>query len=71
MERLANRDPAPLEFHMHHRKAVDENRDIVAILVPCSLVRSHLVLMDHLQGVHVDILLVDERDILRAPVVAP
>ena len=67
VERLPDGHPTPLQFHMNQRKAVDQNRHIVAVIMPCAVRLLHLVLVDDLQAVVVDVLLVDQRDILELP----
>ena len=55
VERLPDGHPAPLQFHMNQRKAVDQNRHIVAIIMPRTVRLLHLVLVDDLQSVVVDL----------------
>jgi len=63
---------------VHQRQAVDQHRHVVTVRArrtASALVRTlapgHLVLVDDLEPVVVDIRLVDERDVLGRPVVAP
>ena len=54
---------------MNQRKAVDQNRHIVAIIMPRTVRLLHLVLVDDLQAVVVDVLLVDQRDIFGTAII--
>ena len=54
---------------MNQRKAVDQNRHIVAVIMPCAVCLFYLILVDDLQAVVVDILLVDQRDIFGAAII--
>ena len=54
---------------MNQRKAVDQNRHIVAIIMPCAVCLFYLILVDDLQAVVVDVLLVDQRDIFGAAII--
>ena len=69
VERLPDGHPAPLQFHMNQRKAVDQNRHIVAIIMPRTVRLLHLVLVDDLQAVVVDVLFVDQCDIFGAAII--
>ena len=69
VERLPDGHPAPLQFHMNQRKAVDQNRHIVAVIMPCTVCLFYLVLIDDLQAVVVDVLFVDQRDIFGAAII--
>ena len=69
VERLPDGHPAPLQFHMNQRKAVDQNRHIVAVIMPCAVCLLHFILVDDLQAVVVDVLLVDQRDIFGAAII--
>ena len=66
---LPDGHPAPLQFHMNQRKAVDQNRHIIAVIMPCAVCLLHLVLVDDLQAVVVDILLVNQRDIFGTAII--
>ena len=67
VERLAQAHAAPLELYVHERKAVHEDRHVVAVLVR-ALVR--LVLVHHLEAVPVDMVPVQEVDVLIRAVIA-
>ena len=54
---------------MNQRKAVDQNRHIVAIIMPCAVCLFYLILVDDLQAVVVDVLLVDQRDIFGTAII--
>ena len=54
---------------MNQRKAVDQNRHIVAVIMPYAVRLLHLVLVDDLQSVVMDVLLVDQRDIFGAAII--
>ena len=69
VERLPDGHPAPLQFHMNQRKAVDQNRHIVAIIMPRTVRLLHLVLVDDLQAVVMDVLFVDQRDIFGTSII--
>ena len=69
VECLPDGHPAPLQFHMNQWKAVDQNRHIVAIIMPRTVRLLHLILVDDLQAVVMDVLLVDQRDIFGTAVI--
>ena len=69
VERLPDGHPAPLQFHMNQRKAVDQNRHIVAVIMPRTVCLLHLILVDDLQAVIVDVLFVDQRDIFGTAII--
>ena len=54
---------------MNQRKAVDQNRHIVAIIMPRTVRLLHLVLVDDLQAVVVDVLFVDQCDIFGTAII--
>ena len=54
---------------MNQRKAVDQNRHIVAIIMPCAVCLFYLILVDDLQAVVMDVLLVDQRDIFGTSII--
>ena len=54
---------------MNQRKAVDQNRHIVAVIMPCAVCLFYLILVDDLQAVVVDVLLVDQRDIFGTAII--
>ena len=54
---------------MNQRKAVDQNRHIVAIIMPRTVRLLHLVLVDDLQAVVVDVLFVDQCDIFGTSII--
>ena len=39
---------APLEFDMHQRQSVDQNRHVITIVVPGTLIFTNHILIDHL-----------------------
>ena len=56
---------------MDHGQTIDENGDVVTIVIPGPItLGTHLVLVDDLETVVVDIALVNELDILRSTVIA-
>lgn len=67
---LADGHAAALELDMHKRQAVDQHGYIISVIVPCASRRGHLVLVDDLQAVIVDVLLVDQHDIAGCAVIA-
>ena len=69
VERLPDGHPAPLQFHMNQWKAVDQNRHIIAVIMPCAVCLFYLILVDDLQAVVVDVLLVDQRDIFGTAII--
>ena len=69
VERLPDGHPAPLQFHMNQRKAVDQNRHIVAVIMPCAVCLFYLILIDDLQAVVVDVLFVDQCDIFGTSII--
>ena len=66
---LPDGHPTPLQFHMNQRKAVDQNRHIVAVIMPRTVRLLYLILVDDLQAVVVDVLLVDQRDIFGTAII--
>ena len=66
---LPDGHPAPLQFHMNQRKAVDQNRHIVAIIMPRAVCLFYLILVDDLQSVVMDVLLVDQRNVFGAAII--
>ena len=69
VERLPDGHPAPLQFHMNQRKAVDQNRHIVAVIMPRTVCLLHFILVDDLQTVVVDVLFVDQCDIFGTAII--
>ena len=69
VERLPDGHPAPLQFHMNQRKAVDQNRHIIAVIMPCAICLFYLILVDDLQAVVVDVLFVDQRDVFGTSII--
>ena len=57
VECLPDGHPTPLQLHMNQRKAVDQNRHIVAVIMPRTVCLLHFILVDDLQAVIVDVLL--------------
>ena len=55
---------------MHHREAVDEDGDVIAVVVPCAVALADLILIEHLNKIVVDVLFVDEGDVFGGAVVA-
>ena len=54
---------------MNQRKAVDQNRHIIAIIMPRTVRLLHLILVDDLQAVVMDVLLVDQCDIFGTAII--
>ena len=54
---------------MYQRKAVDQHRHIIAVIVPGSLLLAHLILVDDLETVVVDVLLIDEGNVLGCTII--
>ena len=69
VERLPDGHPASLQFHMNQRKAVDQNRHIVAVIMPRTVCLLHFILVDDLQTVIVDVLFVDQRNIFGTAII--
>ena len=69
VERLPDGHPTPLQFHMNQRKAVDQNRHIVAVIMPRAVCLFYLILVDDLQSVVMDVLLVDQRNVFGASII--
>lgn len=55
---------------MDEGQAVDQDGDIIAVLVLCAGIGSHLVLIDDLQAVVVDVLFVNKGDVFGAAVIS-
>ena len=66
---LPDGHPAPLQFHMNQRKAVDQNRHIIAVIMPCAVCLFYLILVDDLQAVVMDVLFVDQCDIFGTAII--
>lgn len=71
VEGLPDGHAPALELDMYQRQAVDQHRHIIAVIVACPLLLAHLILVDDLETVVVDVLLVNERDIFGGAVVPP
>ena len=69
VERLPDGHAPPLEFNMHHRQAVDQNRHIIAVVVGRALLFGNSILVDDLQAVVVDVLFIEQRDVFAAAVI--
>ena len=54
---------------MNQRKAVDQNRHIISVIMPCAVCLFYLILVDDLQAVVVDVLFVDQRDVFGAAII--
>jgi hypothetical protein len=65
VEGLADGHAALLQLHLHQRQAIDQDGHVVAVGVAARL----LELLDHLHLVAGDVLLVQQIDVLDAPVV--
>ena len=71
IESFTNLHATPFQFNMHHRKAIDKYRNIIAVIMPCTLCLSYLILIDNLNKIVVYIILVDQGDILACAVITP
>lgn len=69
VESLPDGHASALELDMYQGQAVDQHRHIVAVVVLGPLLLAHLILVDDLEPVIVDVLLVDEGDVLGGAVV--
>ena len=69
IECLADLHPAPLQLQMHQRQPVYQDRHVIAIVIGSPILLPILILMNHLQAVIMDLLFINERDILRRPVI--
>ena len=69
VEGLPDGHAPALELDMYQGQAVDQHRHIVAVVVLGPLLLAHLILVDDLEAVVVDVLLVDEGDIFGGAVV--
>ena len=65
VEGLAHSHPALLEFHLHHRQSVHQDRHVIPILARARLLK----LVDHLQFVACRVALVHEVNVLQSAVV--
>ena len=63
VERLPDNHTTPFQFHMNHREAIDQDRHIIAVAVPCSLVLADSILIDDLKEIVMDVFLVDQGDV--------
>ena len=61
VESLLDSHPSALQFDMHQGQTIDQYRYVVAILM-CTIL--HLILIDDLQTIVIDIRLVNELDVL-------
>ena len=66
VERLLDRHAPPLQFDLHQRQAVDQNRHIIPGRMAAALL---LELVKHLEAVAVNMYLVDETNVLRRAIV--
>ena len=69
VERFPDGHPAPLQFHMNQWKAVDQKRHIIAVIMPRTVRLLHLVLVDDLQAVVMDVLFIDQCDIFGTAII--
>ena len=84
IKRLTNRNPSAFQFNMNQGQTIYQYRHIVAIIVLCAVLFTkhmaqatlsaacsgiHLVLVDDLQTVIMDIFLIHECDVLRRAIV--
>ena len=69
IERLADSNAPPLQFHMHQREAVDQNSHVIAVIMLCALCLADLILIDDLQEIIVDVLLINQRDVLGCAII--
>ena len=69
IEGFAEGNAPALELNMHKGQAVDEDRNIVAIIMAGTLGLADLILIDDLQDIVMDILLIDEENVLGHAVV--
>ena len=69
VESLPDGHAPALELDMYQGQAVDQHRHIVAVVVLGPLLLAHLILVDDLEAVVVDVLLVDEGNVLGGAVV--
>ena len=68
VEGLLDGHAPALQFDMHQRQTVHQYRHVVAVLMGTV---GHLILVDYLQAVVVDVGLVDELDVLRRAIIQP
>ena len=54
---------------MNQWKAVDQNRHIIAVIMPRAVCLFYLILVDDLQSVVMDVLLVDQRNVFGASII--
>ena len=54
---------------MNQWKAVDQNRHIIAVIMPCAICLFYLILVDDLQAVVMDVLFVDQCDIFGTAII--
>ena len=66
IERLTQINTTALQFHMHHRQTVHQDRHVI----PIGVGSLSLVLVDDLQTVVVDVVLVDQDNVLGRTIVA-
>lgn len=71
VEGLPDGHAPALELNMYQGQTVDQHRHIVAVVVARPLCLAHLILVDDLETVVVDVLLVDEGDIFGGAVIPP
>ena len=69
VERLLDRHAPSLQLDLHQRQAIDQNRHIIAVIMPCAVCLFYLILVDDLQAVVMDVLFVDQRDIFGAAII--
>ena len=64
IKRFTNRNTTSLQLYVYKRKSIDKNRHIVSVIVLCSPIRSHNILIDDLKPVVMNICLVNQGDVL-------
>ena len=71
VEGLPNSHAPALDLNMYQGQTVDQHRHIVAVVVLGPLLLAHLILVDDLETVVVNVLLGDEGDVLGSAVIPP
>ena len=70
VEGFPNSNPTPFQFYMNQWESINKNRHIITIIMLCALRCANNVLVDDLETVVMNVLLVNERNILAASIIA-
>ena len=55
---------------MDHRESIDQDRYIITVTVPCSLILADGILIDDLKKIVMDVLLINQGDVLGGTIIS-